>query len=91
MLLIEQKEAAKQIRGNKEWYADCQWLKGYNKACEDNAQIIEQMKGQEIIYCKNCKFSDWYEASGGNYYYCLESHTLGRTETDFCSRGEADG
>lgn len=49
MALIDQREAAKQIRGNKEYVADCEWLKGYNKACEDNAQIVEQMTGQEII------------------------------------------
>jgi hypothetical protein len=55
MVLIDQQEAAKQIRGNKEYVADCEWLKGYNKACEDNAQIVEQMKGQEIIRCKDCK------------------------------------
>ena len=55
MALIDQQEAAKQIRGNKEYVADCEWLKGYNKACEDNAQIVEQMKGQEIIHCKDCK------------------------------------
>lgn len=57
MALIDQQEAAKQIRGNKEYVADCEWLKGYNKACEDNAQIVEQMKGQEIIRCKDC---DWW-------------------------------
>jgi hypothetical protein len=55
MPLIDQQEAAKQIRGNKEYVADCEWLKGYNKACEDNAQIVEQMKGQEIIRCKDCE------------------------------------
>jgi hypothetical protein len=54
MPLIDQQEAAKQIRGNKEYVADCEWLKGYNKACEDNAQIVEQMKEQEIIRYKDC-------------------------------------
>ena len=49
MALIDQQEAAKQIRGNKEYVADCEWLKGYNKACEDNAQIVEQMKGAEEV------------------------------------------
>lgn len=48
MVLIDQEQAAKQIRGNKEYVADCEWLKGYNKACEDNAQIVEQMKGVEL-------------------------------------------
>lgn len=48
MGLIDQQEAAKQIRGNKEYVADCQWLKGYNKACEDNAQIVEQMDVSEL-------------------------------------------
>ena len=55
MALVDQQEAAKQIRGNKEYVADCEWLKGYNKACEDNAQIVEQMNGQEIIRCKDCE------------------------------------
>ena len=69
MALIEQQEAAKQIRGNKEYVADCQWLKGYNKACEDNAQIVEKMKGQEIIHCKDCAF---YEKEiGGNDGFAL--------------------
>lgn len=48
MVLIDREEATKQIRGNKEYVADCQWLKGYNKACEDNAQIVEQMEGPEL-------------------------------------------
>jgi hypothetical protein len=55
MALIDQQEAAKQIRGNEKWLADCQWLKGFNDACEQAAQIVEQMKGQEIIRCKDCE------------------------------------
>ena len=62
MALIDQQKAAKQIRGNKEWLADCQWLKGFNDACEQAAQIVEKIKGQEIIHCKECiykKICSW--------------------------------
>jgi len=48
MVLIDREEAAKQIRGNKEWLADCQWLKGFNDACEQSAQIVEKMNGPEL-------------------------------------------
>ena len=77
MPLIDQQEAAKQIRGNKEYVADCEWLKGYNKACEDNAQIVEQMKGQEIIHCEECvykKICSWKNQGA-----------------EFCSFGERGG
>lgn len=63
MILIDQQEAAKQIRGNKEYVADCEWLKGYNKACEDNAQIIEGMKGQESVK------GHWIEITSRNHTY----------------------
>ena len=47
---------------------------------------------KEIIYCKDCIWSDWYETNDGRHLcYCTETGALGRTETDFCSRGEADG
>jgi hypothetical protein len=52
MALIDQEQAAKQIRGNKEYVADCEWLKGYNKACEDNAQIVEQMKTEKCKWIR---------------------------------------
>lgn len=97
MALIEQQEAAKQIRGNKEYVADCEWLKGYNKACEDNAQIVEQMKGQEIIHCKDCRFWKKYKYFNGKPTYApfCGFNSIFTDDNDFCSRaekrGEADG
>ena len=96
MTLIDQQEAAKQIRGNKEYVADCEWLKGYNKACEDNAQIVEQMKGQEIIHCKDCKH--WKLQIGnvkGDGLGSCDFHNVNLvTGEGFCywaeKRGEAD-
>lgn len=85
MALIDQQEVAKQIRGNKEYVADCEWLKGYNKACEDNAQIVEQMKGQEIIRCKDCKY-----ASTDDYCHC-KYVTWWNGPDDYCSRAEKSG
>ena len=95
MALIDQQEAAKQIRGNKEWLADCQWLKGFNNACEQAAQIVEQMKGQEIIHCKDCKY--WKEKP--LYTYCEKMYRMGildvldyaTEENDFCSLAEKRG
>ncbi len=83
MALIDQQEAAKQIRGNKEWLADCQWLKGFNDACEQSAQIVEQMKGQEIIRCKDCEHAD-------DYCQC-KYVTWWNQPDDYCSRGKKKG
>ena len=93
MALIDQQEAAKQIRGNKEWLADCQWLKGFNDACEQSAQIVEQMKGQEIIHCKDCKF---YGRADKRRFYRGSDCLNKRIDTivpdrDFCSRAEKRG
>lgn len=89
MLLIEQKEATKLIRQNKDIHEDCQAIIFYNKGCEHSAQIVEQMKVREIIYCKDCMWSDWYKASDGRHYcYCVETGLWSRTETDFCSRAK---
>lgn len=57
MALIDQQEAAKLIRQNKDTHEDCQGAIHYNIGCEHSAQIVEQMKGQEIIRCKDC---DWW-------------------------------
>ena len=57
MLLIDQQEAAKQIRQNKDTHEDCQGAIHYNIGCEHSAQIVEQMKGQEIIRCKD--YAHW--------------------------------
>jgi hypothetical protein len=86
MALIDQEQAAKQIRGNKEYVADCEWLKGYNKACEDNAQIVEQMKGQEIIYCNDCEHWDtsWETVYGLHYCPMIDMATK---KDFFCKYG----
>ena len=43
----------------------------------------------EIIHCKDCKWSDWYDAADGHRYcYCLETGAAGRSADDFCSYGE---
>jgi len=55
MALIDQQEAAKLIRQNKDTHEDCQGAIHYNIGCEHSAQIVEQMNGQEIIRCKDCK------------------------------------
>ena len=100
MALIEQEEAAKLIRGNKEYLTDCQWLKGYNKACEDNAQIVEQMK-EWVIYCENCAHHDWVIVDGPyglaqeihwcNKFYDGLANKLAVLPDDFCSRGRRKG
>ena len=101
MALIDQEQAAKQIRENSEYVADCQWLKGYNKACEDNAQIIEGMKGQEIIHCKDCVYHGWniVDAPYGmtemihwcDRFYTGENENLEVEPTDFCKWAERKG
>ena len=47
MPLIDQQEAAKLIRQNKDTHEDCQGAIHYNIGCEHSAQIVEKMKGQE--------------------------------------------
>lgn len=49
MALIDQQEAAKLIRQNKDTHEDCQGAIFYNKGCEHSAQIVEQMKGAEEV------------------------------------------
>ena len=56
MALIEQQEAAKLIRQNKDTHEDCQGAIHYNIGCEHSAQIVEKMKGQEIIHCEECVY-----------------------------------
>ena len=97
MILIDQREAAKQIRQNKDTHEDCQGAIHYNIGCEHSAQIVEQMKGQEIIHCKDCKF---YGRADKRRFYRGSDCLNKRIDTivpdrDFCSRaerkGEADG
>lgn len=83
MTLVNQQKAVKEV---KELFSlgDC--------FCDEYSIVgmLNSLPTQEIIHCKDCKHADWYEAAGGHYCYCLESHTMGRTETDFCSRGEVE-
>lgn len=54
----------------------------------DNAPTITQ---PEIIHCKDCKWSDWYNAADGHRYcYCMETGAAGRTANDFCSYAECE-
>lgn len=48
MLLIDQQEAAKLIRQNKDTHEDCQGAIHYNRGCEHSAQIVEQMNVSEL-------------------------------------------
>ena len=58
MPLIDQEQAAKLIRQNKDTHEDCQGAIHYNIGCEHSAQIVEQMKGQEIIHCEKCLYKE---------------------------------
>ena len=44
----------------------------------------------EIIRCKDCKWSDWYDVDGHKYCYCIETGVSGRTADDFCSYAERE-
>lgn len=52
--------------------------------------LRERINAQpEIIRCKDCKWSDWYDSTDGNRYcYCMETGASGRTADDFCSYAE---
>ena len=96
MTLIDQQEAAKLIRQNKDTHEDCQGAIHYNIGCEHSAQIVEQMKGQEIIHCKDCKH--WKLQIGnvkGDGLGSCDFHNVNLvTGEGFCywaeKRGEAD-
>ncbi len=85
MALIDQQEAAKLIRQNKDTHEDCQGAIHYNIGCEHSAQIVEQMKGQEIIRCKECKHNPLKE-----WFGCPMAHlnSKQRPEDAWCWRGE---
>ena len=97
MALIDQQEAAKLIRQNKDTHEDCQGAIHYNIGCEHSAQIVEQMKGQEIIRCKDCKhWNPQFKAANGNGLGSCDFHNVALvTSEGFCywaeRRGEADG
>ena len=45
----------------------------------------------EIVRCKDCKWSDWYNSVDGNIYcYCMETGAAGRTADDYCSYAEKE-
>ena len=85
MVLIDREEAAKLIRQDKDIHEDCQEAIHYNIGCEHSAQIVEQMKGQEIIHCKDCK-----HASTDDYCHCRYV-TWWNGPDDYCSRAEKRG
>lgn len=88
MVLIDREQAAKLIRQNKDTHEDCQGAIHYNIGCEHSAQIVEQMKGQEIIHCKDCKHYRAYAGRLDGYCYKAEWYNRYQNEDDFCSRGE---
>lgn len=52
--------------------------------------VMNQPSAQpEIIFCKNCKWSDWYDAADGHRCcFCMTTGASGRTADDFCSYAE---
>ena len=63
-------------------------LDRYAVKCIEDAPTIKQ---PEIIFCKDCKWSDWYDAADGHRYcYCMETGAAGRTSDDFCSYAERE-
>ena len=43
----------------------------------------------EVVRCKECEWSDWYETSSGEHRcYCMEHGSSGHTDDDYCSYGE---
>ena len=43
----------------------------------------------DIVFCKECKWADWYKtADGKQFCYCMETGNGGRTADDYCSYGE---
>ena len=57
------------------------------RAIED----LPSIEQPEIIHCKDCKWSDWYDAADGHRYcYCMETGAAGRTADDFCSYAERE-
>lgn len=44
-----------------------------------------------VVRCADCEHSDWYTTvDGRRLCYCMETGVGGRTEADFCSRGERE-
>jgi hypothetical protein len=86
MALIDQQEAAKLIRQNKDTHEDCQGAIHYNRGCEHSAQIVEQMNGQEIIYCNDCEHWDtsWETVYGLHYCPMIDMATK---KDFFCKYG----
>ena len=105
MTLIDQERAARQIWGNKiQIEADCADT-SYNLGCEASARIVERIRGQEIIHCKDCAYHGWDLVDGPyglaqEIHWC-DKHYDGQGENlvvlpnDFCNwadrRGEKNG
>ena len=54
-------------------------------ACEDCFPSAQP----EIIYCKDCRYSDWYECLDGiRRCYCMSHGSSGHIDSDYCSYAE---
>ena len=70
----------------------------YNYAFDFYADLLMKAYEQgrkdaqpDIIRCKDCKWSDWYNSVDGNIYcYCMETGAAGRTADDYCSYAEKE-
>ena len=61
--------------------------------CDRHIKMLKDLPSAqpEIIHCKDCKWSDWYDAADGHRYcYCMETGAAGRTADDFCSYAECE-
>lgn len=68
--------------------ANAEAVRGYANLVCDRIKRLPSAQ-PEIIYCKDCKWSDWYDAADGHKYcYCMETGAAGRTADDFCSYAE---
>jgi len=47
---------------------------------------------QELVRCKDCKwYQKTYTWNGNEHMVCVELSGVGRSENDYCSRGERNG
>ena len=88
---------------NGDWIQFREWLKDQDSIVEFGGEINEVIvKGEkyykptidavEVVRCKECKWSDWYETSSGEHRcYCMEHGSSGHTDDDYCSYGEREG
>lgn len=82
-------ETAEQLRAYVTKHSlDNGWIGGVLEAFD----AVEDLPSAqpEIIRCKDCKWSDWYDVDGYKYCYCIETGASGRTADDFCSYAERE-